>query len=210
MLQRVSFPVGGTEIEAILHLPDGESAGGVVVLHGRDGQSDQLAPICDALADVGVAALRFTFRDTSGDAAGALADTAGAVRLLRAHPTIPQRTGIAGYSYGGAIAAVVAGRDSRIRAAALIAAPVERGYFEPFKPLAELSRTRARVLIVVPGADDTVSPADGERYAAVLLQARVRHRLVRIEGADHTFTLPAYRTAMLTAVSEWFSEALAG
>ena len=35
MLQRVAFAVAGTQVEAILHLPDGETIGGAPVLAGR-------------------------------------------------------------------------------------------------------------------------------------------------------------------------------
>jgi dienelactone hydrolase len=208
VLQRVSFPVAGTEVEATLHLPDGETIGGVAVLPARFGGSEPGAYLCDALALSGVAALRFDSR-VPGNVAEGLADAAGAIRLLRAHPAIPQRVGIAGHSYAGAVAALAAGRDSRVRAAALLVPPAERDYFGTLKPMAELSRTRARVLLVAAGADAVVPPGDPERYAVLLRQAGVVNRLVTIDGSDHNFTLPNYRTAMLEAVTSWFREALA-
>ena len=209
MLKRVSFPVAGTEVEAILHLPDGATVGGVAVLPGRGGTLADTAYLCEALAAAGVAALQLTFRHDS-DAFAGLADSAGAVRLLRAQPSIPQRVGVLGWSFGGAIAAMAAGRDSRIQAAVLISTPATRPYFGAAKPLAELSRTRARVLLVRPAADEVVPPADADRYAAVLTQSRVRHALVTIEGADHNFTGPVQRGAMLDAVTTWLRAALAG
>lgn len=209
MLQRVSFPVAGTEVEGVLHLPDGEALGGVAVLGGRMNDIEGGAYLCDALAAGGVAALRFAYR-TAGDMPANLADAAAAVRLLRGHPSIPQRIGVAGHSYGGAIAALAAGRDSRIRAAALIVPPAERDYFGTTKPMAELSRTRAKVLLVGASADAVVPPEHTERYAVLLRQAGVAHRLVIVDGADHNFTLPKYRTAMLDAVTGWFRDTLAG
>ena len=209
MLQRVSFPVSGVAVEGILHLPDAETIGGVAVLGGRANDIDSGTFLCAALADAGVAALRFTYR-MGGDVAADLADAAGAVRLLRAHPVIPQRVGIAGHSYGGAIAGIAAGRDSRIRAAALLVPPAERDYLGAVKPMAELSRTRAKVLLVGATADAVVPPDHTERYAVLLRQAGVAHRVVHIEGADHNFTLPAYRTAILETVTAWFKETLAG
>src|SRR5437764_7875185 len=151
MLQRVSFAVAGVEIEGILHLPDGESVGGVAELGGRTPDIESGRYVCEALAAGGIAALRFAYR-TASDVQGNLADTAGAIRLLRAHPAIPQRIGVAGHSYGGAIAGIVAGRDSRIRAAALLVPPAERDYFGAVRPMAELSRTRANALPVRPRA----------------------------------------------------------
>ncbi len=208
MLQRVSFPVAGTEVEGILHLPDGETIGGVAELGGRVSDIEAGRFVCEALAASGVAALRFAYR-TASDIPGNVADAAGAIRLLRAHPAIPQRVGIAGHSYGGAIAAIVAGRDSRIRAAALAVPPAERDYFGTATPMAELSRTRAKILLVAATADAIVPPGDPERYAVLLRQAGVAHRVVTVDGADHNFTLPKYRTAMLDAVTAWFRETLA-
>ena len=208
MLQRVAFPVAGSEVEAILHLPDSETIGGVAVLPGRGGSMEHTAYLCEGLAAAGIAALRFTFR-VDGDVTAGLADTGGAVRLLRAHPAIPQRVGLLGWSFGGAVAAMAAGRDSRIRAAVLVATPAAREYFGTAKPLAEISRTRAKVLLVRPGADDVVPAGDADRYAAVLLQARVVHRLVTIAGADHDFSRAPERTEMLAAVTSWLRDALA-
>ena len=209
MLQRVAFAVAGVEIEGILHLPEGETLGGVAELGGRVADIESGRFVCEALAAAGVAALRFAYR-TASDVAGNLADTAGAIRLLRAHPAIPQRIGVAGHSYGGAIAGIAAGRDSRIRAAALLVPPAERDYFGVVRPMAELSRTRAKVLLVGATADAVVPPEHTDRYAVVLRQAGVAHRVVMVEGADHGFTQPAHRAAMLEAVTGWFREALAG
>jgi len=208
VLQRVSFPVAGTEVEAILHLPDGETVGGVAVLGGRMSDIESGTYVCHALAAAGVAALRFAYRIAS-DVPANVADAAGAIRLLRAHPAIPQRVGIFGHSYGGAIAGIVAGRDSRIQAAALAVPPAERDYFGTAKPMAELSRTRAKVLLIAASADAVVPPGDAERYAVLLRQAGVVNRVVTVDGADHNFTLPAYRTAMLDAATSWFRETLA-
>jgi alpha/beta superfamily hydrolase len=208
VLQRVAFAVAGTQVEAILHLPDRETIGGVAVLPGRGGTMADTAYLCEALAAAGIAALRFTFR-VDGDPIAGLADAGGAIRLLRAHPAIPQRTGVLGWSFGGAVAAMTAGRDSRIRAAVLVSAPAARDYFGAAKPLAEVSRTRATVLIVSAEADEVVSPADGDRYAQVLTQARVRHRVATIAGADHDYTEPAPRAELLATVTAFLADSLA-
>jgi len=63
------------------------------------------------------------------------------------------------------VAAVAAGRDSRIAAAVLVGAPGDIADLR-WRPIAELSRTRARVLLAGGAAG---------RYAAVLMQARVRN-----------------------------------
>ncbi len=203
----MSFPVGATELDGILHLPDGETIGGVAVLPGRMHTIDSGTFLCEAIAAAGIAALRFAHRGDDG--LDRLADTAGAIRLLRTHPSIPQRIGVVGHSYGGAIAGLAAGRDSRIRSAVLIVPPTQRDYMGTIKPVAELSRTRAKVLIVSATADEVVDPGDSERYAAVLRQGGAPCRVIRIEGADHMFTSPEHRTALTTAVTAWLRETLA-
>lgn len=209
MRQRVGFPVAGDEVEGILHLARAAAIGGAVVLGGRGGQ-DLETPnyLCDALAGAGIAALRFAYRSPD-DLGSALPEVAAAVRLLRAHPDVPQRVAVVGHSYGAAVAALAAGRDSRLRAAVLLAPPAEREYFGTLRPMAELSRTRARVLIVVPDADAVVPPEHGARYATLLRQAGVVHRLVTIEGADHEFGAPEHRALVLAEVTEWLRDALA-
>ena len=212
MLQRVGIAVGGDEIEGILHLPDGAAAGGVVEMGG--GEIEDGAYLCEAFADSGVAALRFAFRvpprgGSTVDPVSGLADAAAAIRLLRAHPSVPQRIGVVGHSFGGVIAAIAAGRDSRLRAAGLLATPAERPELGTVRPLAELSRTRARVLLCYGTADERTPVAEGERYAAVLSQARVRHSLIVVDGADHFFSAPAARSTLLQELTPWLRDALA-
>jgi len=218
--QRVSFKVPTGELEGVLHLPDGEAIGGCAVLHGFGGHPEQPHVVftCDALAGAGVAALRFAYRDHQPPRMTldtALADTAGAIRLLKAHPGVPERLGVVGFSFGGAVAAIAAGRDSRIRAAVLAAAPAMGAPREgddtrntKWKPVAEISRTKARVLLIW-GTRDTQVPFDNaERYFNVLSQARVTSKVVRVEGADHDFQPAAARERMTAIVAEWVRESL--
>ncbi len=193
----------------MLHLPEGQALGGAVVLGGRGGiYLSEPNYLCDAISAGDVAALRFAYRDPD-DFASSLPEVAGAVRLLRAHPAVPQRVAVVGHSYGAAVAAVAAGRDSRIRAAVLLAPPAERDYFGALRPMAELSRTRSKVLIVVPGNDEVVPPDHGTRYATLLRQGGVAHRLITIEGADHEFLAPEHRARVLEDVTSWLRESLA-
>ena len=219
--ERVGIRVEDTELDGVLHLPDASALGGVAVLHGFGGDPGQphIVATCDALARAGMAALRFAYRDhqpprmTLGSG---LADAAGAIRLLKSHPDVPERLGVVGFSFGGTVAALVAGRDSRIRGAVLAAAPAVAGpTFAAWsnegrwKPLAELSRTRARVLLLWGSRDDQVAFENAERYAAVLSQARVPNRIVTIEGGDHDFAPAGPRAKMTQAVAEWMRETLA-
>jgi dienelactone hydrolase len=212
--QRVGIRVESTELDGVLHLPDTTTIGGAAVLHGYGGHPDQphIIATCTALATVGIAALRFAFRDHEPPRmtlASALADAAGAIRVLKAHPDVPERLGVVGFSFGGTVAALVAGRDSRIRAAVLGAAPAQFRHEPKWKPVAELSRTRARVLLVWGSRDTEVAFENAERYAAVLSQARVPNRIVTIDGADHDFAPAGPRAKMTETVAEWMRESLA-
>ncbi len=213
--QRVSFVVPTGELVGVLHLPETTCVGGCVVLHGFGGHPDQphVVAACMALAEAGVAALRFAYRDHEPPRMtleSGLADAAGAVRLLKAHPAVPDRLGIVGFSFGGAVAAVAAGRDARIRAAVLAAAPAEWTRDGRWKPLAEVSRTRARVLLLC-GARDTQVPIEhAERYRAVLSQARVTNRLAIVDGGDHDFEPAAARERMTAELAAWMVEGLHG
>ena len=156
----------------MLHLPERDAVGGAAVFGALDDASeDTHTMLCEALASQGVAALRFAYRQPA-TVESALAEVAGAVRLLKAHPSVPERLAVVGHAEGAAVAAVAAGRDSRIAAAVLIGAPAAVADTR-WRPIAELSRTRARVLLV---------GGDGERYAPVLTQARVRSE--RLDVAD--------------------------
>jgi len=213
-LQRIGIRVEDTELDGVLHLPDTAAVGGAAVLHGFGGDPDQphIVATCEALANAGVAALRFAYRDHRPPRmtlASGLADAAGAVRVLKAHPDVPERLGVVGFSFGGTVAALVAGRDSRVRAAVLAAAPAQFGDDPKWKPVAELSRTRARVLLVWGSRDSQVPFENAERYAAVLSQARVPNRIVTIDGADHDFAPAGSRVKMTETISNWIRETLA-
>lgn len=214
ILQRVSFVVPGGELEGTLHLPESRAVGGVAVLHGFGGDPDQphIIATCERLADAGVASLRFAYRDHQPPRmtlASGLADASGAIRVLKAHPAIPEAMGVVGFSFGGAVAALAAGRDSRIRVAVLGAAPARIGADDKLKPIAEVTRTRARVLLIWGGRDTEVPIVNAERYAAVLSQARVMHRTVIIEGGDHDFAPAGPREMMAERVAEWCRDGLA-
>jgi dienelactone hydrolase len=211
--QRVGIRVEDTELDGVLHLPDTSAVGGAAVLHGFGGDPNQphIVATCEALANAGVAALRFAYRDHQPPKMtldSALADAAGAIRVLKAHPNVPERLGVVGFSFGGTVAALVAGRDSRIRAAVLAAAPAQLGGDPKWKPVAELSRTRARVLLVWGSRDSEVAFENAERYAAVLSQARVPNRIVMVEGGDHDFAPAGPRAKMTETIAEWMRETL--
>jgi len=217
--QRVSIRVESVDLDGVLHLPEDEVIGGCAVLHGFGGDPDQphIVAVSEALARSNVAALRFAFRDHRPPRMTletGLADAAGAIRVLKAHPQIPERLGVVGFSFGGTVAALAAARDHRLRVAVLAAAPaLAQSHFTAWanakwKPVAELSRTRARVLLIWGSRDTEVPFADAERYASVLAQARVTNKILTIEGGDHDFSPAGPRAEMAKRVAGWVRESL--
>ncbi len=191
MLQSVSFPVAGTEVLAILHIPAGVAAGAMVVLpdRGMTYEHPDVLLSCNALADAGVGALRFDWRSPRPALDDAVGDVVAAMRLIRAHPALPGAIGVAGFGFGAAVAAVVAGRDSRVKVAVLGGPPAEVDGSR--RPLVEITRSRARILIVRGEAGD-----DADRYGPVLSQARVAHRVIERDRRDR----------MVREIASWAKE----
>lgn len=133
----VAFQNQGQNIYGMLHLPQGSGpCPAVVLLHGFTGHRSESHFIFTKqarhLARHGIAALRFDFRgsgESEGDFAdmtieGEISDAVAALDWLSARPEIdPARLGVLGLSLGGLVAACLAGRDSRVRALVLWAAP---------------------------------------------------------------------------------------
>jgi dienelactone hydrolase len=179
---------------AILHVPSIEAVGAVAMLADRGMQYEHpdLLLTANALADAGVGALRFEWRSKQPTLDDATADVVAALRLLKAHPALPGAIGVAGFGFGAAVAAVAAGRDSRVKVAALVGVPAEIDGSK--RPLVEITRARARVLIIrAEGADDA------DRYAPVLSQARVTHRVSERKP----------RERMAREIAEWAKESFA-
>jgi len=116
-LQRVSFRSGGADSDGVLHLPEYQAVGGAAVFGALDDTSDDThAGLCDAFAREGIAALRFAYRQPA-TFESALAEVAGAIRLLKAHPLVPERLPPAGPRCAAARSALRCCRPPRGRAA---------------------------------------------------------------------------------------------
>lgn len=126
----VTFHSRGLKIAGVLFSPQGRPPGerlpGVVLCQGFTGIKESfLPPLAQRLAGAGLFALTFDYRyfgESQGEPRFQLLpqcqveDTCNAVTFLQMQPGVdPQRVGLYGTSFGGAIASYTAGVDSRVR-----------------------------------------------------------------------------------------------
>jgi ABC-2 type transport system ATP-binding protein len=120
------------ELDARLYLPPQTPAPAVLVAHGFGGSRDSVAEQAQGLAERGFAVLAYSARGFGGSTGQIsmnapdfeVADAAALVDWLATRPEITldgpddPRVGVAGGSYGGALALLLAGYDARVDAVA--------------------------------------------------------------------------------------------
>ena len=131
MEELVSFASDGLKLSGVLHLPRGRKARerrpAFLVLHGFGSNKDGGGTIAVAkmLAGLGYVALRFDMRGCGESEGGRgrvicleqVEDTKSALSFLATRTEVdPQRVGVAGQSFGAAVAVYAAGVDPRIAA----------------------------------------------------------------------------------------------
>jgi dipeptidyl aminopeptidase/acylaminoacyl peptidase len=131
MEKPVSFASGGLQLSGVLHLPRGRKARerrpAFLVLHGFGSNKEGGGTITVAkmIAGLGYVALRFDMRGCGESEGGRgrvicleqVEDTKSAFSFLATRPEVdPQRVGVAGQSFGAAVAVYAAGVDPRIAA----------------------------------------------------------------------------------------------
>jgi uncharacterized protein len=149
-------------------------------LYGGDMHSAVVVAVTRALADRGIATLRFDFRGVGlsggrhGGGSDEIGDARAAVDALSQHSGAA-RIAIAGYSFGAYVALKLAEIDPRIVAVAAIAPPFAMAGAQQIAP-PELP------LLLLCGDDDAYCPsAEARAFAA----DRPSTRLVMMAGADH-------------------------
>ncbi len=247
MESQASFASAGEAVLGVLHLPERTPAPGIIMCHGFTGHKAETHRLFVAAArdfcGRGLAALRFDFRG-SGDSAGEfrdmtisreIADAQAALDFLAFRPEVDaDRLGVLGLSFGGCVAACLAGRDERVRALILWAAVANtqrvleklaaewgagdildlqgwvlgRGFLDDLagiRPMEEV-RDYAMPSLAVHGSEDEVVPVSEASDYRVALGGRCRLHLV--EGADHVFSSLAWKSEAINVSGEFLVEAL--
>lgn len=185
---RVEIPCGELRLEGELGLPDGSGPFPVVVLchphplYGGDMDNNVVVAVYQALMTRQVAALRFNFRGVGkstgsfGGGVGENDDIKAALDFLGKQATIDTgRIGLAGYSFGGAVALSVALVDGRIKRLMLISPALGETAWSQLKGYPYPA-------LVVVGDNDTVVPFRGfQRLFGDAQQYQI------ITGADHSW-----------------------
>ena len=201
--QKISFVSDGYQLSGVIRVPESlapnERRAAFLVLHGFGGHKETpsvLTP-CDMLEALGYVTLRFDMRgcgESEGEPGNLIcleqvSDVSHALTFLSQHPQVdPQRIGVVGSSFGGAVAVYSGGVDQRI--AAVISSSgwgngenkfrmqhAQEGAYARFLAMLEEGRAhRARTgqSLMVP------------RYEIVPIPAHLRERLV--PGSLQMFT----------------------
>jgi fermentation-respiration switch protein FrsA (DUF1100 family) len=233
--ERLTIPVGGVNLAAVLHLPEaGQRWSCVVAAHGllscKD--SDKYVQIGEAFSQAGSAVCRFDFRGC-GESEGSLAETTVAQRVadlqsvverMRVHPALSGRVALLGSSLGAYVSLFVASQDFKIKAVAAWATPANlddlaerpdavraQGLGDAF--IAELKAGRhlrapvgVRYCLFIHGDRDELIPLEHARH---LFDASLNPRQLEIiHGGNHQLTDAAHRTHATRLSLDWISQYL--
>ena len=171
--EQVQFPSGGVLLEGVLDLPEpaGAAVPAVAVCHphplyGGDMRNDVVLRICRALIGRGIGALRFNFRGVGGSGGehagghGERDDVWAALDCVRGRPEVDRsRLGLAGYSFGAAVA-LNAGITAGIKALAAVSAPPQMVDFTALQGF-------EFPLLLIAGDADQFAPAGRLRQLAI-------------------------------------------
>ena len=185
------FPSGDLALEGTLHLPAEEGRfPGVVICHphpqyGGDMYNVIVASLARSLSDAGIAALRFHFRGVDmsegsfDGGVGEIDDATAAMEYLSLSENVDaSRVGIAGYSFGAAVALAAASRSNLPQAIVSIACPSR-----VFNEMSAQELLLPKMLIL--GEHDHDFPAQQFKFMARRFTEPKNIEVIR--GADHFF-----------------------
>jgi fermentation-respiration switch protein FrsA (DUF1100 family) len=233
--ERLTIPVAGANLAAVLHLPEaGQRFSCVVAAHGllSSKDSDKYVQIGETFSQAGFALCRFDFRGC-GETEGSLAETTVAQRVadlrfvverMRAHAALSGRVALLGSSLGAYVSLFVASQDFKVKAVAAWATPANledfaerpdavraQGLGDAF--IAELKAGRylrapvgARYCLFIHGDQDELVPAE---HARRVYEASLNPRqLVIIPGGNHQLTDAAHRRQAIQLSLDWIGRYL--
>jgi uncharacterized protein len=175
--------------------------GGIVICHphplyGGDMDNPVVVRVQEVCAELDLVTLRFNFRgigSSTGNHANGIGEQDDAVAALDvlAKTVSGRPLTLAGYSFGARIAALVAGRDTRLSGLALVAPPLKMYDFGGLEG-------RPLPTLMVAGTADAYCPTDefrklGARFPWI--------ETASVEGADHFFFGKLFPLGQ--AVAEW-------
>ena len=202
----VTFPGGDIELEGVWHLPEAENQLPAVIvchphpLYGGNMSNNVVFGICQALAQKGIAALRFNFRGVHnsdgeyGNGIGEQDDIRAALAFTLSTPNInTKKLGLAGYSFGGGIALSVAVQNEEFKRLALVSPALSDAGWEQLK-------TYCKPFFLISGQQDSIIPP--EQIRQYLNDMTVSGRIEVIPGTDHFWE--GYEAEVTGRVSEFF------
>ena len=204
----ITFTSEGLTLEGILHQPVSAPFPAAAVCHphplyGGDMSNYVVVAVCQALAEAGIASLRFNYRGVGhsegkyGDGLGERTDTAAALAYLRQLAEVEQnKVGIIGYSFGATVALMAA--DERVAAAAAISTPS----FSQGIPNVAIRCPS----LLISGEQDDIAPAASLTTLAPVIGPHCQVTVVR--GADHFWW--GYEQELARAVAQFFRWCLIG
>ena len=224
---------------------------GVVLYHGFVAAKFQpphriFVHLAEGLAQVGIVSLRIDLPgrgDSEGESINMTVDgdldaAQKAIDVLSEQPDVDsQRIGLVGMSWGGTLAATLAGRDQRVAGTVLWSStPSDTFNWQPdlhdvggrmaaevvgnlvgaqfyaslhqLHPMDDILRTRGPVLFVYGTHDEEVPFAEIEQAQRRLTEAGIRNQLLPIDGADHVFFRHAWQQQVVDHTVTWLRQAL--
>ena len=208
-IQPITIDSDGLRIEALLETPEGatDKLPGVVLCHphpryGGDMNNEVITALSRRLVADGFAALRFNFRgvgNSEGEfsyGSGETDDAEAALDALALREEVDaSRIGVAGYSFGAAVAVQAAMGSSIPLALAAIACPAPQ-----FRAFSGMEILQPKLFIL--GDHDHNFPVEQFRFLAKRFGAPRRAEV--IHGADHFFR--GHENELAETASEFFAE----